>query len=343
MMRHMGVLAFLTLLSMTSVQAQGTKTCEAGQRLFDHELLVGEPVCIPENPQRVLALDMASLEMTLLTGKTLVGSSNWILSEYPVLEPEVGAKLAGVKDVGYPASLETALLLEPDIILAAGSSVAGESIDGIKAQEIAPVVMADASIYEDWQLGMSFWSEVLGAEDAYSEMLANYEARIAELQATLGDPATTTVSIVPMASGSAYMWMPDTAPGKIISDVGFSRPDSQTLLADKAEARYGAAQYVQVSEERFDLLDADVIFYFTYASSDPAIADEESGFVSDFEGNPLWQALTAVRDDRAFLVGGYWWRAQTYLLANRVLDDIFTDLVGKPSETPALSFEEMSQ
>lgn len=30
------------------------QTCEDGFRLFDHELLVTKPVCIPENPERVL-------------------------------------------------------------------------------------------------------------------------------------------------------------------------------------------------------------------------------------------------------------------------------------------------
>lgn len=332
------LLAAATLLT-ASASAQAPQTCEPGFRLFDHELLVSEPVCIPENPERVLALDMASVEMTLLTGKTLVGASGWILSEFPVLEPSFGSRLTGVEDVGYPASLETTLLLEPDIILAAGGSVAGESIDGIRARDIAPVVMADPRIYEDWQLGTSFWASVLGAEDLYAQMLTNYDARVGELQKALGTPSETTVSIVPVATGSVYMWMPDTAPGKIIGDVGLARPDSQTLLADAAAVRYGAAQYVQVSEERFDLLDADTIFYFTYAASDPATAEEEAGFVTELEENPLWQSLPAVRDEQAFFVGGYWWRAQTYTLASRVLDDLFTHLTGSPSKTPALSLE----
>ena len=80
---------------------------------------------------------MASVEMTLLMGKTPVGSSGWILSEFPGLEPTFAERLSGVEDVGYPASLETTLLLEPDIILAAGGSVAGESIDGIRSPGIS--------------------------------------------------------------------------------------------------------------------------------------------------------------------------------------------------------------
>ena len=44
------LLPFLLLPPLAA--AQEPQTCEAGFRLFDHELLVGEPVCIPENPER---------------------------------------------------------------------------------------------------------------------------------------------------------------------------------------------------------------------------------------------------------------------------------------------------
>ncbi|MCG8352962.1 MAG: hypothetical protein MI924_34795, partial [Chloroflexales bacterium] len=36
--------------------------CAVGLRLFDHEYLAGDPVCIPEHPQRVAPLDLNSIE-----------------------------------------------------------------------------------------------------------------------------------------------------------------------------------------------------------------------------------------------------------------------------------------
>jgi iron complex transport system substrate-binding protein len=59
--------------------------CEAGFRLFDHEGLATVPVCVPIAPERIIALDMASVGATLLTPKTLVATSGWILSELPLL------------------------------------------------------------------------------------------------------------------------------------------------------------------------------------------------------------------------------------------------------------------
>ena len=330
-MKKLFVLLGFVLFSLSTAQ-----TCEDGFRLFDHDLLITEPVCIPEDPERILALDMASVEMTLLTGKNLVGTSNWILDELPVLEPHFAGTLGEVENVGYPANLETTLLLGPDLILSAGSSVAGESIDVAGAGEIAPVVMVDAKIYDDWQLGMSVWAEVLGAEELYTRMLENYDARIGELRDALEDVSDTAVSLVPLAAGMTYMWMPDTAPGKILGDVGFARPEPQTLTGEATQARYGSVQYIQVSEERYDLLDADDIFYFTYAATDAGTADEEAGNVRALEQNPLWQSLSAVQAGNAYFVPGYWWRAQTYLLANKVLDDLFTDLAGTDAQTPVL-------
>lgn len=321
----------LALLAFGAAQ-----TCEEGQRLFEHELLATDPVCIPETPERILALDMASVEMTLLTGKNLVGTANWILNELPLLEPRFAEALAEVTDVGYPADLETTLLLEPDLILAVGTSAAGDTIDASAASKIAPVVLADPAVFEDWQLAMSFWAEVLGAEELYARMIENYDARVSELRAELGDVSDMTVSLVAVAAGNVYMWMPDTAPGSILDDVGFARPASQALTGEAARERYGSAQYIQVSQERFDLLEADVIFYYTYAASDPETAEEEAGNVRALEQNPLWQSLRAVQAGNAYFVPGYWWRAQTYLLANKVLDDIFTYLAGVEADTPVL-------
>ena len=290
--------------------------------------------------RRVIALDMASVELTLLTGKTLLGTSNWILNELPLLSPQFADSLSGVEDVGYPANLEKILLLDPDIILAVGGTDVGDTIDVQQALAIAPVVVADPLIYADWKLGTQFWSEVLNVPDFYAAMQANYAARVAELQAALGQPGEIAVSVISASTYGISLWMPDTPPGAILADVGFARPEAQSLVGDAAFARYEAKQYVQISEERLDLADGDAIFYFTYASTDPATADKEQAFIETFAQKPLWQALGAVKAGKAFFVPGYWWRSQTYLLANKVIDDLFTSLTATTATTPVLAGEQ---
>lgn len=321
----------------TSAPAADQSACQAGFRSFDHELLASEPLCIPEAPQRIIALDMASVEMTLLSGKTLLATSNWILDELPLLAPQFASTLATVEDVGYPANLEKVALLKPDLILAVGGTSAGETIDVEQAQKIAPVVFADPVIYDDWKLGMRIWSDVLGVPDTYAAMLSNYQQRVAELQAALGDDVQREISVFSTGTYGISLWMPDTPPGAILSDVGLERPASQRLVGEAANAEYGASQYIAISEERLDLADGDAIFFFTYASSDPETAATEDAHLKAFVEKPIWKSLEAVKAGQAFLVPGYWWRSQTYILANRVLDDLFTHLAGTSATTPIIT------
>ena len=108
------------------------------------------------------------------------------------------------------------------------------------------------------------------------------------------------------------------------------------MVGEAAVARFGAAQYVPVSDERLDLAGGDALFYSTYAAADAETARAEVDFSGALEQNPLWRSLGAVQNGQAFFVGGHGWRAQTYLLANRVLDDLFTHLAGAAATTPVL-------
>jgi len=307
-------------------------SCEAGFRLFDHELLVTDPVCIPADPQRVLPLDMTALELMLITKQTPLGTAQWILDELPILLPEYAAVLTPLPGFGYPADLEQVAALQPDLILAPA-----DTLDVELATQIAPVIVPDQSIYEDWKLGVEFWCAVMNMPELYAQMVATYDQRVAELQAALGDPSEIEVSVISASTYGIWLWMPDSSAGYVLADVGLSRPEAQSLVGEESIARYDAKQYVEISEERMDLVDGDAIFYFSYAAVDPKVAAEESTFLKAFNEKPLWQALGAVKAGKAFFVGGHWWRSQTYLLANKVIDDLFANLTDTTATTPVLA------
>ena len=317
-------------VGITPLAAQVSAPCEDGYRLFDHEYLLGDPLCIPENPQRILALELSAIESVLLADKELVGTANWLHEEVPVLLPEFAAALEGTMDTGYPANLEAALSAQPDLILA----VDGD-IDLVGGNAIAPVVMPQPGIEHDWRLIMEFWSEVLGTQDVYADMVANYEARIAEFKAAL--TASPTVSIIGASSYGASMWLEDTAPGVVVADAGLTRPEGQSLTGEAAASRYGEERWITLSEERMDLADADAIFLFTYATTNPETLATEDAAMAAFQADPLWNALSGVEAGHVYRVGPYWWRAQTYLLANKVLDDLFANLTDTTANTPVLS------
>lgn len=311
--------------------SQAADECKAGFRLFQHELLATDPVCIPVAPQHVLPLDMAALESLLLTNQTPVGTAQWILEELPLLLPPFADRLAPLKGMGYPADLEQVAALKPDLILAPE-----DTIDVKLASGIAPVVVPKQAIYADWKIGMKFWCDVLNVPELYTKMEANYKQRVVELQSAIAQPEQLHVSVISASTYGVSLWMPDSPPGAILTDVGLARPEAQSLIGDAAMARYKEKQYIQISEERLDLADGDALFYFTYAATDPKVADQESQFIKTFEQKPLWRALKAVKANKAFFVPGYWWRSQTYLLANLVVDDLFTHLTDTKATTPVL-------
>jgi iron complex transport system substrate-binding protein len=257
-----------------------------------------------------------------------------MLDEMPLLIPEFADILAPLEGVGYPASLEQVALLNPDLILAPEDTIAVA-----QAGEIAPVIVPDPAIYEDWKLGMEFWAAALNMSERYAEMEENYRTRIAELQSALGDAADDEISVISFTTEGGMLWMPDSAPGAILTDAGLARPEAQRFVGDEAIAEYGDKQWIQISNERIDLADGDAIFYFTYASTDPEVAKQENDYIAAFEQNPIWLSLDAVEAGQAYLVPGHWWRAQTYYLANKVIDDLFANLTETTATTPVLAIE----
>jgi iron complex transport system substrate-binding protein len=314
--------------------ASANGDCEAGFRYVEHEVIVGGSACVPINPERIIALDMASVELLLMIDHPPVGTANWLLEELPLLLPQYAETLSNIPGLGYPAELEKVASLKPDLILADEAS-----IDVELAAHIAPIVVASPRLYDKWQNGTQLWSEVLDLGDTYAKMEENYNRRIAELQAALGSSVDSTVSIISATTYGVSMWLPNTPPGSILSDVGLKRPQSQSFIGEEAVAEYGADQYISLSMERLDLIDADALFYFTYASTDPSTAESELNFVKDLEQQPVWQSLNVVKNGRSFFVPGYWWRSQTYLLANLVIDDLFTYLTDTKATTPVLSLD----
>lgn len=325
----MGLL--LVFACVVPISAQDTPKCKDGFRLFDHEYLASDPICIPEKPQRILALELSALESVLLADKQLVGTANWLHEEVPVLLPEFAPALKGIPDTGYPANLEAALAAAPDLILAVDGDI--DLDDGNK---IAPVVMPKSGIEHNWRQSMEFWSAVLGTEDLYADMLANYETRIAEFKSAMTD--SPTISIIGTSAYGTSMWLEDTAPGVVVADAGLSRPESQSLIGESALKRYGEERWITISDERLDLADADDIFVFTYATTDPDTLKLETEAMETFKDNAVWNSLSAVKSGHTYYVGPYWWRAQTYLLANKVLDDLFAHLMETSAKTPVLSF-----
>lgn len=322
--------------------AQETTECEQGFWLFEHERLATDPVCIPENPQRIISLDMPATEYLLLNDIPIVGVFGYAADEISAITPGLADDLAGIPTFEWPPSLELATELNPDLIIAfKDSSLFYEGME-----QIAPMVVYDAAYATDWKSSTSFWSQVFQKEDAYEDMLATYEARIAELQDALGDErGEIEVSAFVPSDSYPMIWLKDSAQGVILQDVGLGRPASQDVTFAEGGYVDGGADYgfVAVSQEALNLADGDEIFIFTYASTDPETAAALQQGLEDFNASdPLWQSLAGVQAGNVHVVGPHWFRAQTYLAANLILDDLFTYLTGVEPTIPSPAAEYMT-
>lgn len=327
------------LLNFICLNQVSATTCQDNERLFEHPLLTTEPLCLPKNPQRIVALDMGAAELTLLSGKTLSGAANWLLAEMSVLSPEFASHLPTVTNVGYPASLEKLVNLKPDLILAVGSGEGlAQSIDVKAAQKIAPTVMADPIVYDDWTVSAEFWAAALNETALYKKLIDNYTQRIDAIKKTLGDNAGKTVSIVGTSAYGKSLWLKNTPPAAVISDLGFTRPAAQNYDKDTAKGVYKDVRYPMISEEKIKLADADYLFTFSYPSHDAEGQKQQQKIQDKLKASPLWNSLDAVKNQRVFYVGGHWWRCNSYLLANKVLDDVAQHIAQQPPTVKAFTY-----
>jgi len=123
--RKFTILTLLALLiSVGPLAAQDEATeCEDGFRLFDHELLATDPVCIPDNPQRIITLGMPSFETLMSYGIQPLASPSPYLQNYAGLvrpESQQYDSEAMLAEFGqttfYAISLESIQLVNGDVI-----------------------------------------------------------------------------------------------------------------------------------------------------------------------------------------------------------------------------------
>lgn len=170
---------------------------------------------------------------------------------------------------------------------------------------IAPTVFAE-SLRVPWQQNFRLHAEALGKTTEAEALLAAYDQRVAELQATLGPTrGETTISVIRFRPGQVRLYLKSSFIGYILQDVGLGRPASQdqdTFAVD-------------ITLEQIADVDADYLFITGYAQDDSDLAT--------FLESPLWQTLGAVQNDRAIDVDDNHWIAGLGVqAANLVLDDL---------------------
>jgi len=287
--------------------AEGTQQGDdaaSGTRVFTHAM--GETE-IPVAPKRVVILTNEGTEALLALGVKPVGAAkSWLGDPWYA---HIADQMEGVTNVGEESqpNLELIIGLKPDLII--GNKLRNEEIyDELSA--IAPTIFAE-TLRGNWQENFKMYADALGKTAEGEKVLGDYQARIQDLSAKLGDRLSTEVSLVRFMAGDTRIYWKDTFAGIILDQIGLARPASQNI--DDFAAR-------GVTKERVEEMDGDIMFYYTYETGDGGATAVEEDWIND----PLWQTLDVVKAGKVYKVDDAIWNtAGGVLAANLMLDDLY--------------------
>ncbi|KPM53981.1 hypothetical protein CcI49_03820 [Frankia sp. CcI49] len=203
------------------------------------------------------------------------------------LPPWVEAKLGSAKapeQLSYEDNLpfERIAALTPDLILATDSYSLADDFANLTA--IAPTLSYETDVAEDtWQTRVTRIGKALGKSEAASGLVTEVEAGIAtakEKNSAALAGKTFSFSLLNGEGQLATIILPTDASAQFLSSLGLTL---SSKVKDLEQA--GPAGRAVVSQERTDLLDADIVL-FSFRDDDER---------TQVESDRLFQALPAVK------------------------------------------------
>lgn len=226
----------------------------------------------------VMALGITPVAVREWFGERPYATWDWAQAELGDAEPEV---LSSVE-----LNFERIAALEPDLILGVTSGMTRDEYDTLS--EIAPTV-GQSGEYVDygvpWQEATRTTGRALGRERRAEEEVSEVEGRFQETRAEhQGFENATGVVALYGENGSFSAYGPEDTRGRFMSALGFELPDEISELA-------GDQFYAEISAERLDLLDADVLVVIVPDGGREALGQDD-----------LYQQLAVVREERTIVL-----------------------------------------
>lgn len=276
---------------------------------------------IKAEPKRIVTVGLTDQDAVLALGKVPVGTTLWY-GDFPgAIGPWAQAKLGGqqvptvLKDTGTGPQVEKIAALRPDLILALYGGLTDKQYQQLS--KFAPVV-AQPGQYADygipWQEQTVTIGKALGKQAEATKLVGDLERRFSQIQRENPEfVGKTAVTATPYEG--FFVYGPDDPRSRMLSRLGFKLPADLGKVVGK---EFG----VNISNERTDLLDQDVIVW-----SVPEVTKESA----KLHANKLYGDLNVVKEGREVFVGedtpyGYAYSFQTILALPYVLDRLVPQL-----------------
>jgi iron complex transport system substrate-binding protein len=240
-------------------------------------------------PERVVSAGFTDQDYVLALGVVPVAVREWFGEKPYATWPWAQDELGGAEPEVLPSTelnFEQIAGLQPDLIVGVSSGMTREEYDTLS--EIAPTLPQSGEFMDfgvPWQEQTHAIGRALGREDRAGRIVSDLESRFAavreehpEFEGARGVVVGLTVE------GDSYTpspYGPQDVRGRFMSSLGFRIPDEISDLA-------GDAFFADLSRERLELIDTDVLVWVT------VVAESFEAVRTD----PLYRRLDAAREGR---------------------------------------------
>ena len=273
------------------------------------------PLEVPYEPQRIAALDMASLDIldALGVGDRVVGTASTSLDYLQNYIRDDIANLGTIKE----ADLEAVMACEPDVIFIGGRLAA--SYDALS--EIAPVVYlstdTELGVVESVRQNAATIASLFGLEDHVDGLMADFGSRIAALQAAAADK---TAIVGMCTSGSFNVLGNDGRCSLIGREVGFNNVGVDANIDTSTHG----------NEASFEFIVEKAPDYIFVLDRDAAIGTDGAQLAQDIMENELVKSTDAYKNGHLIYLAhpAVWYTAEGGIHAlDLMLSDLESELL----------------
>lgn len=271
-----------------------------------------EDVEVPFNPEKIVVLDMAALDIIefLELDEKVVGVAQTSIEYLKEISEQEGVENVGTLKA---PDLEAIMSLQPDVILMGGR--AGEFYDQLS--QIAPVVRlranAEIGVVESTKENAKIIASIFGLEEKIDEKIFEYEDRISNIS----EIATGKEAIVGLVTNGGFNILGSNARASLISnEMGF------TNLGDNSELGESSTHGNEASFEF--IVDQNPEYVFVL-DRDSAIKTEGAKLAEEIMDNELIHKTSAYENDNLVILEnpGVWYTAEGGVTA---LDIMISDI-----------------
>lgn len=272
-------------VSKDSSAASQDSSAEAGWQVTDD---LGRTVSGSERPLKAAALTASFAQTWLLAGGELTAAPKDAWEDLELDLDESVTDLGKYNEI----SQEMLFISEPDIVIA--SAKTNNHMELMSSLEKAgiPVLYFEVNAFEDYLKMLKVCTELTGRNDLYEKNGSEVETRVNEVieEAQKSGISPKVLLLRTTGMGVKAKGSDGAVAGLILRDLGCVN------IAD------GSDLLEELSLEKIITEDPEYIFILQQGNDQ---AESEQAIKENLSGNPAWNSITAVKEDKVFWLNRY--------------------------------------